>query len=78
MGLPNSSCETIFSGANADGEIIFPCSADHDEQDWQPYPVDPHSCYSLCVTWDSAMLRTVIIPRERPTVIMYTYTYTYT
>ena len=20
----------------------FPCSADH-EQDWQPYPVDPHS-----------------------------------
>ena len=22
----------------------FPCSADH-EQDWQPYPVDPYSCY---------------------------------
>ena len=22
--------------------INFPCSADHD-QDWQPYPVDPHS-----------------------------------
>ena len=24
--------------------INFPCSADH-EQDWQPYPVDPYSCY---------------------------------
>ena len=22
----------------------FPCSVDH-EQDWQPYPVDPYSCY---------------------------------
>ena len=26
------------------GNIIFPCSTDH-EQDWQPYPVDPYSCY---------------------------------
>ena len=25
--------------------FIFPCSADH-EQDWQPYPVDPHSAES--------------------------------
>ena len=24
--------------------IHFPRSADH-EQDWQPYPVDPYSCY---------------------------------
>ena len=24
--------------------LNFPCSADH-EQDWQPYPVDPYSCY---------------------------------
>ena len=24
------------------GNISFPCSADH-EQDWQPYPVDPYS-----------------------------------
>ena len=23
----------------------FPCSADHDVQDWPPYPVDPYSCY---------------------------------
>ena len=26
------------------GNTNFPCSADH-EQDWQPYPVDPYSCY---------------------------------
>ena len=26
------------------GNIHFPCSADH-EQDGQPYPVDPYSCY---------------------------------
>ena len=37
--------ETKFSGANGDREIfIFPVSADH-KQDWQPYPVDPYSCY---------------------------------
>ena len=24
------------------GNIHFPCSADH-EQDWQPYPVDPYT-----------------------------------
>ena len=45
MELPNPSRETKFSGANGDREIFyFPCSADH-EQDWQPYPVDPYSCY---------------------------------
>ena len=44
--LPNPSRETKFSGANerGQGNIIFPCSADH-VQDWQPYPVDPYSCY---------------------------------
>ena len=26
------------------GNINFPCSADH-VQDWQPYPIDPYSCY---------------------------------
>ena len=29
--------------------INFPCSADH-EQDWQPYPVDPYSCYNVMTT----------------------------
>ena len=26
------------------GKYVFPCSADH-VQGWQPYPVDPYSCY---------------------------------
>ena len=26
------------------GDIHFPCSAGH-VQDWQPYPIDPYSCY---------------------------------
>ena len=43
------------------GNINFPCSADH-EQDWQPYPVDPYSCY-MC---DHNI-------GEKPTVILYTY-----
>ena len=32
------------------GNIHFPCSADH-EQDWQPYPVDPYSCYMCYHTY---------------------------
>ena len=43
-GLPTSSRETKFSGANEDREIFIFRSADH-EQDWQPYPIDPYSCY---------------------------------
>ena len=53
--MPNPSRETKFSGAKrGQGNIVFPCSADR-VQDWQPYPVDPYSCY-ICVT-----LRTYIV-----------------
>ena len=31
------------------GNIHFPWSPDHDEQDWQPYPVDPNSGISCVV-----------------------------
>ena len=37
----------ILRRGRGQGNIHFPCSADH-EQDWQPYPVDPY-CYRLCV-----------------------------
>ena len=36
--------EFKFSGTHGDGNIHFPCSADHG-QDWQPYPVDPYLLY---------------------------------
>ena len=32
----------ILRHAREQGNIHFPCSADH-EQDWQPYPIDPYS-----------------------------------
>ena len=36
------SRDQILRHARGQGNIDFPCSADH-EQDWQPYPVDPYS-----------------------------------
>ena len=38
------SRDQILRRERGQGNINFPCSADH-EQDWQPYPVDPYSCY---------------------------------
>ena len=32
----------ILRRVRGQGDIHFPCSADH-EQDWQPYPADPYS-----------------------------------
>ena len=34
------SRDQILGHVRGQGNIHFPCSADH-EQDWQPYPVDP-------------------------------------
>ena len=40
------SCGARFSDANGEREtIVFPCSADHD-QDWLPFPGDPYSAES--------------------------------
>ena len=36
------SRDQILRHARGQGNIHFPCSADH-EQDWQLYPVDPYS-----------------------------------
>ena len=38
------SRDQILRRERGQGNIYFPCSADHD-QDWQPYPVDPYTCY---------------------------------
>ena len=42
------SRDQILRRERGQGNICFPCSADH-VQDWQPYPVDPYSSY-MCVT----------------------------
>ena len=39
------SRDQILRRERGQGSIHFPCSADN-EQDWQPYPVDPYSCYT--------------------------------
>ena len=36
------SRDQILRHARGQGNVHFPCSADH-EQDWQPYPVDTYS-----------------------------------
>ena len=36
------SRDQILRHARGQGNVIFSCSADH-EQDWEPYPVDPYS-----------------------------------
>ena len=44
------SRDQILRHERGQGNINFPYSADH-EQDWQPYPVDPYSCYMCDHTW---------------------------
>ena len=43
------SRDQILRRERGQGNIDFPCSADH-EQDWQPYPVDPYSCLAIRAT----------------------------
>ena len=43
------SRDQILRRERGQGNIHFPCSADH-VQGWQPYLVDPYSCYMSCVT----------------------------
>ena len=45
----SGSRDQVLRRERGQGNMNFLCSADH-EQDWQPYPVDPHSCYNTCVT----------------------------
>ena len=47
------SRDQILRRERGQGNIYFPCSADH-EHDWQPYQVDPYTlvlpCLAICVT----------------------------
>ena len=52
------SRDQILRHERGQGNINFSCSADH-VQDWQPYPVDPDSCYMCDHTMSSC--------REGPT-----------
>ena len=52
------SRDQILRHARGQGNINFPCSADH-EQDWHPYPVDPYSA----VCDDHTYIHTYILSR---------------
>ena len=49
------SRDQIFRHERGQGNIHFSCSADH-VQDWQPYPVDPYSCYMCDHTYTEGIL----------------------
>ena len=51
------SRDQILRHERGQGNIHFSCSADH-VQDWQPYPVDPYSCY-MC---DHTYIQHVTLP----------------
>ena len=44
------SRDQILRHERGQGNIHFSCSADN-EQDWQPFPVDPYSCYTCDHTY---------------------------
>ena len=44
------SRDQILRHERGQGNIHFSCSAGH-VQDWQPYPVDPYSCYTCDNTY---------------------------
>ena len=54
------SRDQILRHARGQGNINFPCSADH-EQDWQPYPVDPYSAICDDHTYIHTYIHTVLI-----------------
>ena len=53
------SRDQILRHARGQGNIHFPCSADH-EQDWQPYPVDPYSAICDDDTYIHTYIHTVL------------------
>ena len=54
------SRDQILRRERGQGNIPFPCSADH-EQDWQPYAVDPYSCYIHTYTECSNKVYNIIL-----------------
>ena len=73
------SRDKILRHARGQGNIHFPCSADH-EQDWQPYPVDPYS--AICddhtyihthMVFTRRVPRGSVLSQEKSTVILYAY-----
>ena len=60
------SRDQILRHERGQGNIYFSCSADH-VQDWQPYPVDPCSCYMCDYIYIHIALHIIIrAPMQSP------------
>ena len=53
------SRDQILRRERGQGNIHFPCSADH-EQGWQPYPVDPYSCFMYVMTINTYLVHMAV------------------
>ena len=62
------SRDQILRHARGQGNVHFPCSADH-EQDWQPYPVDPYSAICDDHTYIHTYSSTHIRPHHLTTAL---------
>ena len=60
------SRDQILRRERGQGNFHFPCSADH-EQDWQPSPIDPHSCY-MCDHTYVARAKALVMKLEQNSV----------
>ena len=60
------SRDQILRHARGQGNIHFPCSADH-EQGWQPYPVDPYS--AICD--DHTYIHTYMLQTIENTIVSF-------
>ena len=60
------SRDQILRRERGQGNMNFPCSADH-EQDWQPYPVDPYSCYMCDHTYTNEIVYSFLFLVQRIT-----------
>ena len=63
------SRDQILRHARGQGNVHFPCSADH-EQDWQPYLVDSYSAICYVMTIHTYMAPRGIVPRTADTKIV--------
>ena len=54
------SRDQILRRERGQGNVNFPCSADH-EQDWQPYPVGPYFSYMCDRTYSGPITYIPII-----------------
>ena len=77
------SRDQILRRERGQGNINFPCSADH-VQDWQPYGVDSYSCYMCDRTCYSLYYETHVRDQDYSNILIlivpgitieYTYSY---